>query len=259
MAEFEELGPLPDGSRSVESAIAMIHGLFGYDGPVAMTRGAQRALELETDGRSPYYSIAHVSRGHAAYVAGDLDLAVTLLAKASHNEAAPPIIRMLALACLSLSEGERDHQELSRELAEEAMQIVDAVGLRGTPQAAMAFSALGLAQAAGGDITTAATTIEQGLALRRRNPAQGPWVLHHLLAGAQVALRVGEREHGEAAGRGGVGPDGFLPGGDGAHAGATATHRGGDRRDGDQRRDGTALASRSLNVRPRSCDSCRAH
>ena len=74
------------------------------------------------------------------------------------------------------------------------MQIIDAVGLRGTPQAAMAFSALGLAQAAGGDITTAATTIEQGLALRRRNPAQGPWVLHHLLAGAQVALRVGERD-----------------------------------------------------------------
>ena len=194
LAEFEELGPLPDGSRSVESAIAMIQGLFGYDGPVAMTRGAQRALELETDGRSPYYSIAHVSRGHAAYVAGDLDLAATLLAKASHTEAAPPIIRMLALALLSFSEGERDHQELSCELAEEAMQIVDAVGLGGTPQAATAFSALALAQAAGGDITTAATTMEQGLALRRRNPAQGPWVLHHLLAGAQVALRVGERD-----------------------------------------------------------------
>ena len=194
LAEFEQLGPLPDGSRSVESAVAMIHGLFGYDGPVAMTRGAQRALELETDGRSPYYSIAHVARGHAAYVAGDLDLATTLLVKASHNEAAPPIIRMVALACLSLSEGERDHQELSCELAEEAMQIIDAVGLRGTPQAAMAFSALGLAQAAGGDVTTAATTMEQGLTLRRRNPAQGPWVLHPLLAGAQVALRVGQRD-----------------------------------------------------------------
>jgi LuxR family transcriptional regulator, maltose regulon positive regulatory protein len=194
LAEFEQLGPLPDGSRSVESAVAMIHGLFGYDGPVAMTRGAQRALELETDGRSPYYSIAHVSRGHAAYMAGDLDLATTLLVKASHNEAAPPIIRMVALACLSLSEGERGHQELSCELAEEAMQIIDAVGLRGTPQAAMAFSALGLAQAAGGDITTAATTIEQGLTLRWRNPAQGPWVLHHLLAGAHVALRVGQRD-----------------------------------------------------------------
>ena len=193
LAELGEFGPLPDGCRSVESAIAMINGLFGYDGPVAMTKGAQRALELETDGRSPYYSIAHVSRGHAAYVAGDLDLAATLLAKASYNEAAPPIIRMLALACLSLSEGERDHQELSRELAEGAMEIIDAVGLRGTPQAAMAFSALGLAQAVGGDVTTAATTIEQGLALRRRNPAQGPWVLHHLLAGAQVALRIGER------------------------------------------------------------------
>ena len=193
LAQVEELGPLPDGTRSVESAIAMIQGLFGYDGPIAMTKGAQRALELETDGRSPFYSIAHVSRGHAAYVAGDLDLAATLLAKASSNGAAPPIIRMLALACLSLSEGERGRHELSCELAEEALQIIDAVGLRGTPQAAMAYSALGLAQAAGGDITTAATTIEHGLAVRRMNPAQGPWVFHHLLAGAQVALRVGDR------------------------------------------------------------------
>jgi LuxR family maltose regulon positive regulatory protein len=193
LVELGEFGPLPDGCRSVEAAIAMINGLFGYDGPVAMTKDAQRALELETDGRSPYYSIAHVSRGHAAYVAGDLDLAVTLLAKASRNEAALPIIRMLALACFSLAEGERGHQEVSRELAQEAMQIIDAVGLRGTPQAAMAFSALGLAQALGGDITTAATTMDQGLALRRRNPAQGAWVLHHLLAGAQVALRAGER------------------------------------------------------------------
>jgi LuxR family maltose regulon positive regulatory protein len=193
LQEFKDLGPLPDGSRSVESAVAMIHGVFGYDGPIAMTNGAQRALELETDGRSPYYSIAHLSRGHAAYVAGDLDLAVDLLAKASHNEAAPPIIRMLALACLSLSERERGHQELSAELAQESMGIIDGVGLRATPHAAMAFSALGLAQAAEGDLAAAAATIEQGLALRRKNPAQGPWVLHHVLAGATVALQVGER------------------------------------------------------------------
>ena len=73
------------------------------------------------------------------------------------------------------------------------MQIVDAVGLRGTPQAAMAFSALGLAQAAGGDITTAASTIEQGLALRRRNPAQGPWGAAPPAGGGAGGLRVGER------------------------------------------------------------------
>jgi len=194
LERVEDLGPLPDGTRTVESSIAMIQGVFGYGGPIEMTRGAQRALELETDGRSPYYSVAHMARGHAAYVAGDLDLAISLLAKAAHNDAAPPIIRTLALACLSLAEAESGHRELSRELAEEAMQVVDAVGLRGTPQASLAFTALGLAQAAAGEMTAAAATIEKGLMLRRRNPAQGPWgALHHLLAGSRVALEVGER------------------------------------------------------------------
>jgi LuxR family maltose regulon positive regulatory protein len=193
LEEIEDVGPLPDGAGSVESAVAMIRGVFGYGGPIDMTRGAQRAIELETDGRSPYYSMAHMSRGHAAYVAGDLDLAVSNLAKASHNAAAPPIIRTLALACLSMAESERGHQELSRELAEDAMQLVDHVGLRGTPMASMAFTALGLAQAAAGEMRAAVTTIEQGLLLRRRNPAQGPWgALHHLLAAARVYLEVGD-------------------------------------------------------------------
>jgi LuxR family maltose regulon positive regulatory protein len=135
-----------------------------------------------------------MSRGHAAYLAGDVDLATALLAKASHNEAAPPIIRMLALACLSLCERERGHQELSADLAVEAMAIIEGVGLRATPQAAMAFSAMGLAQAADGELAAAVATIEQGLVLRRKNPAQGPWLLHHVLAGAWVALQVGERD-----------------------------------------------------------------
>jgi LuxR family maltose regulon positive regulatory protein len=194
LEEVKDVGPLPDGTRSVESAVAMIQGVFGYGGPAEMTAAAERAMELETDGRSPYYAIAHMARGHAAYVAGDLDLAVNLLAKASYNEAAPPLIRMLTLSALSLSEAERGHQDLSHELAEEAMQVVDAVGLRGTPHASLAFTALGLAQAAAGDMAAARATIEQGLVMRRKNPSQGPWgALHHLLAASRVALATGER------------------------------------------------------------------
>ena len=33
-------GPLPDGSRSVESALALIRGLFGYGGPIDMRAAA---------------------------------------------------------------------------------------------------------------------------------------------------------------------------------------------------------------------------
>ena len=88
LEEFRDYGPLPDGSRSVESAIALIQGLFGFGGPVEMSAAAQRAVELETDVGSPFHAIAHVSLGHAAYVAGDLERAGNFLAKATHNEAA---------------------------------------------------------------------------------------------------------------------------------------------------------------------------
>ena len=82
----------------VESAVALIGGLFGFGGPVEMLAGAQRAVELETDGRSPYYAIAHVSLGHAHYVAGDLDLAETFWR--THRTTTPPlcVIRVLGLS-----------------------------------------------------------------------------------------------------------------------------------------------------------------
>lgn len=193
LTQFKDLGPLPDGTKSVESAIAMIQGVFGYGGPLEMTSGSQRALELETDGRSPFYAVAHMACGHAAYVAGDLSLAVSLLSKASHNDAAPGIIRLLALAALSLTEGERGNDELSAELARQAMSVADSRGLRGMPQASLAYSALGRAQAFTGELALAAATIEQGLVLRRKNPGQGPWgALHHLLAAAKVAADRGE-------------------------------------------------------------------
>jgi LuxR family maltose regulon positive regulatory protein len=195
LEELKDEGPLPDGTRSVESAMSMIQGIFGYGGPIEMMTGAQRAVELETDDRSPYYSIAHLSRGHAAYVAGDLELATRLLAKASHNEAAPAVIRVMALATRSLTEGERLNQDLSRELAESAMAVVDADGLRGFPQASLAFTALAQAQATANEHPKAVATIEQGLLLRRRTPELGPWAtVHHLLVASRLALDAGEHE-----------------------------------------------------------------
>lgn len=193
LEEFGDYGPLPDGARSVESAIAMIQGLFGYGGPVEMSAGAQRAVELETDGRSPYYALANLSLGHAAYVAGDLALAESRLERASDNDAAPAIIRVLSLSNQSLVKAENGQRDRSRDLAEQAMEIVEGNALHAMPQASMAFTALGLAQAAAGKLTDAMATVQQGLALRRRNPAQGPWgTLHHLLGSARVAVEAGE-------------------------------------------------------------------
>ncbi len=190
--EFGDHGPLPDGSRSVESAIAMIQGVFGYGGPGEMLAGARRAVQLETDSHSPYYAVAAYARGHAAYVWGDLDAAASLLSSSAYNEGAPSVIEILSLATLSLVEAERGRGPQSGVLARAAMQLVDDKRLRSMPQLSVAFTALGQVQAAEGSLDAAMESLEEGLILRQRQPEQGPWgVLHHLLGTARVAVAAG--------------------------------------------------------------------
>jgi LuxR family maltose regulon positive regulatory protein len=190
--DFRDYGPLSDGAHSVESAVAMIQGLFGYGGPLEMMAAAQRAVELETDNHSPYHAIAHAILGHVAYILGDLEQAITPLRVASRSDYAPGIIRVLSLSIESFVEAERGDLARSRECAELAMAIMDARGLRASPQASLAFAALGQAQAAAGKVDDALETLELGLDLRRQSSSQGVWGgIHHLLVTARVAAQAG--------------------------------------------------------------------
>jgi LuxR family maltose regulon positive regulatory protein len=100
---------------------------------------------------------------------------------------------MLALSIHSLVEAERGQPHLSRTLAERAMGIAEQHGLTATPQASLAFTALGQAIAAAGELEAAASTVEQGLAHLRSDPAQALWMtLHHLLVMARVAADTGQ-------------------------------------------------------------------
>ena len=99
-----------------------------------MAAGAERAVELETDGRSPYHAIAHLGRGHAAYIAGELELAADHLVQAAQSEAAPGLVRVLSLSVHSLVEHERGRPRRSRDLAELAMDIVERGGMQQLPQ-----------------------------------------------------------------------------------------------------------------------------
>lgn len=192
LEEFRDVGPLPDGARSVESAIAMIRAQFGYGGPVDMAAAAQRAVELETDTSSPYYGLAQAALGHSAYVQGDLELASSVLAKAYSNAAAPVFVQVLSLAAGSLVDAEQGEPDRSREHAELAMELVVDRGLGDMPQVSLAWTALGLAQAAAGKLDDAMMTLNRGLELRRRIPAQDPWGnIHHLLGTARVAAAAG--------------------------------------------------------------------
>ncbi len=193
LSALEDLGPLPDGTRSVESAVAMIQGLFGYGGPVEMMTGAQRAVALETDIGSPFFAVANVALGHASYVAGDLDGALTSLRRASHSDQAPGTIRVAGLSIESLVEGERGDKARSRECAESALGIVEAEGLRAVTQASLVSTAVGQAQADAGKVEDGLATLELGLAARRETSSFGPWgMIHHLLVTGRVAAQAGQ-------------------------------------------------------------------
>jgi len=180
--------PLPDGTKSAESAVALIRGLFGFNGPTDMLDSARRAVELETDGSTPWNTVANAALGHACYALGDLNAAVGVLPKAVYNEAAPAVIRILALATLALTEHELGHDDVSRRLAEESMEVVESRSLQALPNVSMAFTALGQSQARFGRLDDAMATLEHGLGLRRRLPGLSPWpTMHHLIAMGRVA------------------------------------------------------------------------
>ena len=134
-----------------------------------------------------------LGRGHAAYIAGDLERAGNFLAKATPNEAAQTIVRVLSASIDSLVEAEHGHQDRALELADLAMDMVEARGLHSMPQASMAFTARARTSAASGDMGEARACVDQGLAVRRRNPTLSPWpMMHHLLVAASVAVDQGQ-------------------------------------------------------------------
>jgi LuxR family maltose regulon positive regulatory protein len=184
---------LPDGSKSVASEAELIRGMFGFDGPDRMLASAQRAVELETDGKTPWYAMAHFALGHASYIVGDLNAAAGAFPKAAYSETAPALVRIIALGGLSLTEAELGQVDRSRRTAEESMEVVENRSLHALPPVSIAFSALGQSQAAAGDLRNAMTTLEFGLNLRRKVPGLAPWgTIHHLLVMGRVAITAGD-------------------------------------------------------------------
>lgn len=184
---------LPDGTKSVESVVALIRGLFGFDGPLDTLAFARRAAELETNGDLAWFAVANTALGHASYVIGDLDTAVGVLPKAATSEAAPALLKILALATLALAQAELGHDDRSRRSAEEAMEVVETRSLHALPQVSLAFTALGQSQAASGELMQAMATLEHGLNLRRKIPGLSPWpTIHHLLIMGRVAALAGD-------------------------------------------------------------------
>jgi LuxR family maltose regulon positive regulatory protein len=194
LESMEDATPLPDGTKSPQSAMVLVRGTFGFDGPDQMLADARRAVQLETDSGTPWYAVALSALGYAAFVTGDVELARRNLAGAARAPAAPATIRVLALGTLSLCEAEQGRAELSARLAGEAMDIVTEHGMQTMAQATFAATAYGVALTAQNRLEAAAAVLEEGLAPRRKVPGLSPWPLvHHLIAMAVVAARSQDR------------------------------------------------------------------
>jgi LuxR family transcriptional regulator, maltose regulon positive regulatory protein len=126
-------------------------------------------------------------------VVGDLNAAAATLPKAAHSEAAPALMRIIALGTLALTQAELGQPDRSRRSAEEAMEIVETRSLHALPSVSLAFTALGQSQAAAGKMVEAMATLEHGLSLRRKVPGLTLWpTMHHLLAFSRVAILTGD-------------------------------------------------------------------
>src|SRR5215211_5659686 len=65
-------GPLPDGSTSVESAVATVRAVFGFGGIGQMVEAARKADALGLDGTSPQAPLVKLGQGVSWYFCGDL-------------------------------------------------------------------------------------------------------------------------------------------------------------------------------------------
>jgi LuxR family transcriptional regulator, maltose regulon positive regulatory protein len=185
--------PLPDGTRSVLSALTLIRGLFGFAGPDRMLVDARQAIELEPDPSTPWHATASAALGHAAFVTGDVPLARAKLGEAARSPVAPLTVRILALGVLSLCEAEQGNSEASAKLAAQAMDLVTVHAMDGMPQALLASTAYGASLASSGRLEEAMSALAEGLRSRRRVPGLSPWpLIHHLMVSAAVSAQAGD-------------------------------------------------------------------
>jgi len=188
-------GPLPDGTASVESGVALIRGVFGYGGVRAMAEAIQSAAELESERISPRTVLADLGlglslyyRGHASRARKPLEEGLRLT---SINQ---PVLRIVVLSALSLVAGDEGHLEEAESLAREARTAVERFKLQEVPQSTVVNIALGCALAKRSKLAEAQVELKNGILLRQRLADLNPWpTIIGLLTLSEVELARGDR------------------------------------------------------------------
>ncbi len=199
MEAAERAEPLPDGMRSLKSSVALLRGVFGFEGYRVMRESAATAAELENDPTSPWYALARAALGFSRYLSGEPKAAEGPLEEAVSSQAAIPLVHMLSLSVLSLAAAELGKLARAQELAEAALRL----GTRGgaeTPPSAIAYMAAGAAYAARGQLPEARSELEHAVRFRQRVPGISPWAtVEAMVMLAQVLVDMGDRPAAAAA------------------------------------------------------------
>jgi len=185
--------------RSLKSSVALLRGVFGFEGYRVMREGAVAAAELESDPSSPWYALARTALGFSLYLAGEPKAAEGPLEEAVSSEAAIPLVRMFGLSVLSLAAVELGKLARAQELADAARSLGTRDGANQTPPSSLAYMAAGAVYAARGQLQEARRELENAVEFRGRGPNSSPWTTVESLAMlTQVLLDLGDRSGGAA-------------------------------------------------------------
>ena len=188
-------GPLPDGTSSVESEVAILRASFGYGGVRHGVEVARLAAELEPFESSPWAAMARFALGSSLYLAGDTSRARKPLEEAlSLTEGGQRLVRVVTLSFLSFVATDEGRLEEAESLARAAQALVDGLRPYGIPQTTLAPIARGRVLAEQGNLEEAQKELENALSARRRLPGLSPWpTLIGLLALTSVLAGRGDR------------------------------------------------------------------
>jgi LuxR family maltose regulon positive regulatory protein len=180
-------GPLPDGSTSLFSAIAVIRAGMGSLGIERMLLDAAAAVNLEPPG-SPWHPAAMAALGTAHALSGDVELAVKELGLAARLgvEGQRPAAAA-ALGELSLLAAEQDDWAGAEQKAGEALDLIASGGIQEHLFAIVGYVAAARVAAHQGDHVRARRHVGSALRLYATpSPVAFPWLA------AQVAITLGQ-------------------------------------------------------------------
>jgi LuxR family maltose regulon positive regulatory protein len=194
------VGPLPDGTTSLESGAAGVRAAFVFGDVQRTLDAARRALELETGPDSPWHAVVPGVLGYNLYWAGEGDESQRMLEEAlwlGENSSLLPTARLLFMGFHALVEYDAGHVARAERFALDAIDYADVNGLIANYEVGVAHIVLGMVLASRRQLHRAAEQFEHGIALRRLVGKHNGYA-HALLTYAPIRQALGDRSEARA-------------------------------------------------------------